>query len=70
MPRKARLPVMNAVNTLPKARKLIASTAPDDTVSVKRSQSRTLRSLWTRSVVASVVAKECVVMTDLLESCD
>ncbi len=39
-PRKAMFPVMNAVKTLPRARKLTASTAPDETVSMKRSQSR------------------------------
>ena len=49
MPRKAKFPVMNAVNTLPKARKLIASTAPDETVSVNRRRSRTRRSLRRRS---------------------
>jgi hypothetical protein len=33
--KRPEIPVMNAVNTLPMARKLMASTAPDDTVSVK-----------------------------------
>ncbi|WP_247411939.1 hypothetical protein [Bradyrhizobium sp. 23] len=33
---------MNAVKTFPKAMKLIASTAPDETVSVNRSRSRRL----------------------------
>src|ERR1700741_5369169 len=50
-PKRAMFPVMAAVNTLPKARKLIASTAPDETDSMKRSKSGRLRSLWTRSIV-------------------
>src|SRR5262247_3606258 len=33
IPRKATFPVINAVKTFPRARKLIASTAPEETVS-------------------------------------
>ena len=33
IPRKAKLPVINAVKTFPRARKLTASTAPDEIVS-------------------------------------
>jgi hypothetical protein len=36
------LPVMNAVNTLPNAIKLIASIAPEETVNASSNLSRTL----------------------------
>src|SRR4051794_6166396 len=41
-PRKTRLPVMNAVKTLPSATKLIASIAPDERVSPINRRSRTV----------------------------
>src|SRR6266545_5053182 len=53
IPRKAMFPVINAVKTFPRARKLIASTAPDETVSASSSQLRTLTSLIWRSTVAT-----------------
>ena len=43
-PRNAMLPVMNAEKTLPKARKLIASIAPDETLNALSSRSRILAS--------------------------
>ena len=48
-PRNAMFPVMKAENTLPRARKLMASTAPDETVNALSSRSRILSStvgLW------------------------
>src|SRR5918997_314972 len=42
-PRNTRFPVMKAVKTLPRARKLMASTAPEESVNAMSSPSRTLR---------------------------
>src|SRR5438128_4967445 len=52
-PRNAMFPVMKAEKTLPRARKLIASTAPDETVNALSSRSRILTStvpLSTRAI--------------------
>ena len=43
-PRKAMFPVIKAANTFPRTKKLIASTAPDATVSPLSSKSRILTS--------------------------
>ena len=42
-PRNAMFPVMKAEKTLPRARKLIVSIAPDETVNALSSRSRTVR---------------------------
>src|ERR1700730_13840647 len=52
-PRNAIFPVMNAEKTLPRARKLIASTAPDETVNAFSSRSRTLSSTARSWIVAT-----------------
>src|SRR3954466_3927488 len=56
-PRKAIFPVINAVKIFPKARKLIASTAPDESVSAASSQLRILTWLSWRSTIPTGVVK-------------
>src|SRR5262249_43278469 len=48
-------PVINAVKTFPRARKLIASTAPDETVSAASSQLRILTSVTWRLTLSTCV---------------
>jgi hypothetical protein len=55
-------PVMNTVKTLLRARKLTASNAPDENVSMKSSPSRILISLLSESAVAT----EFVLMSPFL----
>src|SRR6202163_4051304 len=60
-PRNAMFPVMKAVNTLPRARKLIASTAPDETVNAFSNRSRTLSSTARSWIV--VTSSVCMTRT-------
>ena len=60
IPRKATLPVTKAVKTFPKARKLTASTAPDETVSASSNLLRTSTSLiWRSTFPTAVVDRIC-----------
>src|SRR6202049_1554436 len=60
-PRNAMFPVMKAVNTLPRARKLIASTAPEETVNAFSNRSRTLSSTARSWIV--VASSVCMIPT-------
>src|SRR5437868_212607 len=60
-PRKAMFPVMNAEKTLPSARKLMDSTAPDETVSAWSSRSRRPSSLIPAEFEVVVTAAALIV---------
>src|SRR5215218_1672502 len=54
-PRNTKFPVMKAVKTFPRPRKLMASTAPDETVNAISNRLRTLRSVVCPPVVAKTL---------------